>query len=342
MSKMPKSTLHNLNSLKPDWQQQLAQAITEPQELMALLKLKPDDFPLAQQVSNQFQLRLPRSYVDKINPGNPHDPLLKQVMTHAAELEVSDAYTTDPVGDMAAMPIPGLLHKYQGRVLLITTGACAIHCRYCFRRHFPYGDNHSAKHQWQPALDYIRQDNSISEVILSGGDPLILSDSKLGQLISQLETIPHVDTLRIHSRVPVTLPSRITDELISLLASSRLQLCLVIHANHPNEIRNQEQQALQRLHQSGVMLLNQSVLLKDINDQEVILSELSRRLFAASTLPYYLHMLDPVQGAQHFEVSKERAIQLIENLRNTLPGYLVPKLVKEKQGERSKLPLYEL
>ena len=339
---MPKSTLHQLNSLKADWQQQLSQAITDPLELLNLLDLDPTDFPRCPQASESFPVKLPRAYVDKIEPGNPHDPLLKQVMATAAELETHINYSTDPVDDLASMPVPGLLHKYHGRVLLITTGVCAIHCRYCFRRHFPYSDNHSAKNQWQESLNYIQQNTDISEVILSGGDPLILSDSKLQQLINQLEAIDHIRTLRIHSRIPVTLPSRITNQLITTLTSSSLQICMVIHANHPNEIASHEQKALRHLDQAGITLLNQSVLLKGVNDCSVILSDLSHRLFESKILPYYLHLLDPVQGASHFHVDEENAIELIKDLRNRLPGYLVPRLVKETSGEKSKLPLFEL
>lgn len=339
---MPKLTLHQLNSPRLNWQQQLAQAITDPLELLSLLSLNASDFPMSQQASEHFQLKLPRAYVNKIEPGNPHDPLLLQVMATAAELNSHDDYYTDPVGDLAAMPVAGLLHKYHGRVLLITTGACAIHCRYCFRRHFPYSDNHSAKNQWQESLTYIQQNTDISEVILSGGDPLILSDSKLKQLISQLEAIDHVRTLRIHSRIPVSLPSRITDQLITTLISSKLQICMVIHANHANEIMTEEQSALRHLHQAGITLLNQSVLLKGINDSPVTLSNLSHRLFESKTLPYYLHLLDPVQGASHFHVDEKHAMKLVEELRNALPGYLVPRLVKETAGEKSKLPLIEL
>ena len=339
---MPKLTLHQLNSPTLNWQQQLAQAITDPMELLNLLGLDASDFPMSQQASEHFQLKLPRAYVNKIEPGNPHDPLLLQVMATAAELNSHDDYYADPVGDLAAMPVPGLLHKYHGRVLLITTGACAIHCRYCFRRHFPYTANHSAKNQWQESLTYIQQNTDVSEVILSGGDPLILSDSKLEQLIRQLETIDHVRTLRIHSRIPVSLPSRITDQLLTTLTSSKLQICMVIHANHASEIMAEEQRALMHLHQAGITLLNQSVLLKGVNDSSVTLSDLSHRLFESKTLPYYLHQLDPVQGASHFQVDEKRATELVEDLRNTLPGYLVPKLVKETAGEKSKSPLFEL
>ena len=339
---MPKLTLHQLNSPTLNWQQQLAQAITDPLELLNLLDLDASNFPMSQQASEHFQLKLPRAYVNKIESGNPNDPLLLQVMATAAELNSHDGYNSDPVGDLAAMPVPGLLHKYHGRVLLITTGACAIHCRYCFRRHFPYADNHSAKNQWQESLTYIQQNTDVSEVILSGGDPLILSDSKLEQLISQLEAIDHVRTLRIHSRIPVSLPSRITDQLITTLTSSKLQICMVIHANHANEIMVEEQSALRHLHQAGITLLNQSVLLKGINDSSVTLSDLSHRLFESKTLPYYLHMLDPVQGASHFQVDEKRAMKLVKDLRNTLPGYLIPRLVKETAGEKSKLPVFEL
>jgi len=343
---MPKTIpLNSLNSAsKPpiSWQQQLAQASIAPQSLLKTLGLKPDQFGAFLAAHEQFSLKVPQAYLNKIHTHTPDDPLLLQIMAQAQELLPVDGYNIDPVGDVDASQTPGLLHKYHGRVLLITTAACAIHCRYCFRRHFPYQQQQAARDDWQDALHYIRQDNSIEEVILSGGDPLVLSDGKLDALISQLEAIPHLSRLRIHSRLPIVLPDRITDDLVNRLASSRFNVCLVIHANHANEITETEVKVLRKLQYAGIHLLNQAVLLKGINH---ILSEqiaLSNALYSAGVLPYYLHLLDPVQGAAHFEVDKREASKLISEMRGKLPGFLVPKLVREIAGEDSKTPANEL
>ena len=339
---MPKSVVHSRLPLKHSWKQQLAQAISDPAELLELLQIDAGHFPAHENANRSFQVRVPRCYVNKMQIGNPCDPLLLQVMASASEDLAVDGFGTDPVGDLDAISVPGLLHKYQGRVLLITTGACAIHCRYCFRRHFPYSDNHSASNQWQQALGYIREDCSIQEVILSGGDPLVLSDSKLSELMSELQQIPHVKRLRIHSRLPVVLPDRITDELIHDLTSSQLSTCMVIHANHANEIGDPEKEALDKLHFAGVTLLNQAVLLKGVNDSVENQVTLCERLYEARVLPYYLHQLDPVAGAAHFNVDDAMARKIITEMRLQLPGYLIPTLVREIAGEKSKMPLFGL
>jgi len=338
---MPKSALNPTPLIKTDWQQQLAQSITDPIELLKILHIDAEHFPRFQAASELFQLKAPRSYVDKIKPGDINDPLLLQIMSTGHELNKVSGFNTDPVGDLHTMPVPGLLHKYQGRVLLITTGACAVHCRYCFRRHFPYNDNLSARNHWNESLAYIQQHSDIKEVILSGGDPLMLSDSKLAELITQLNDIPHLQRLRIHSRLPVVLPSRITDELLNLLHSSRLTVCVVIHANHRQEIGPLEREALKRMSQVA-SLLNQSVLLKGINDSVQAQTELSEQLFNCHVLPYYLHLMDPVEGAAHFDVSTTQAIEIMEQLKARLPGYLVPRLVREIAGENSKVPIFGL
>ena len=338
---MPKPALKNLQHT-PDWQQQLAQAITDPAELLGLLQIEPQQFPRFSEACQHFSLKVPLSYIAKMTTGDINDPLLKQVMATALELDLATGYHADPTGDLDAMPIPGLLHKYQGRALLITTGACAIHCRYCFRRHFPYADNHSSHNHWHQAIHYLEQHTNISEIILSGGDPLVLSDHKLSKLIHQLSNIPHIRRLRIHSRLPIVLPERITHELCQTLTQNRLRTSLVIHANHAREIASAETQALTRLNEAGITLLNQSVLLKDINDSYQTLVDLSERLYEAQVLPYYLHVLDPVQGAAHFDVEENHAIKLIEQMRTVLPGYLVPRLVREIPGKNSKIPVNEL
>jgi EF-P beta-lysylation protein EpmB len=339
---MPKSALKLHPLAEQGWQQQLAQAITAPRELLRFVCVDEKHFPDCDQADREFTVKVPHSYAAKMQPGDPRDPLLLQVMSRRQELHQVEGYSSDPVGDLRAMPVPGLLHKYHGRVLLVTTGACAVHCRYCFRRHFPYQDNQPARQHWQQALDYIAADDSISEVILSGGDPLVLGDSRLAELLDSLQRIPHIQRLRIHSRLPVVLPARITDTLIALLAGSRLHCSLVIHANHRNEIADADLPILRKLAAAGICLLNQAVLLRDINDSSQCQQALCERLFEARILPYYLHLLDPVQGAAHFDLATDEANHIISHLRQQLPGYLVPKLVRETPGEKSKTPVFGL
>lgn len=341
-SATPNNSLDTDSSLSADWQQQLARAITEPRQLLEQLGLAADTFGDFSAASRQFSIKLPHAYLRKIRPGDARDPLLLQIMAQAAESRVIAGFRHDPVGDLQASRAPGLLHKYPGRVLLITTGACAVHCRYCFRRHFPYAEQQAGRDQWQSALDYIRADQSIEEVILSGGDPLVLSDERLASLVNQLQTIPHLRRLRLHSRLPVVLPDRITDRLVEILAGSRFDTALVIHANHANEIAADEAHVLRKLQAAGVLLLNQAVLLKGINHHPEQQQALSKTLFSAGVLPYYLHLLDPVQGSAHFDVSLQQARQLMEQLRASLPGFLVPRLVREIEGEQSKTPANEL
>ncbi len=339
---MPKSVVNNIRNLSGSWQQQLATAISDPMQLLDQLGIPHSAFPDCQLAGENFPLKVPHCYVDKMQPGNPDDPLLRQIMLSGQELEQVAGYSTDPVGDMNAAATPGLLHKYHGRVLLIATQTCAVHCRYCFRRHFPYTDNQPARDQWQSAINYITEHTEISEVILSGGDPLLLSDQKLADLLDKLESISHLKRLRIHSRIPVVLPDRISDELCQRLDSSRLDCCLVIHANHANEIQESEIHSLHKLRSCNISLLNQSVLLAGINDDVDTLSKLSERLFSSGVLPYYLHYLDPVSGAAHFNVNKAKAIELMNELQSRLPGYLLPRLVEEIAGKGSKLPIIGL
>jgi len=321
------------------WQQQQARAIRDPQRLLQALRLSPELLPAAQQASEQFPLRVPEGFVQRMRPGDPDDPLLRQVLPLAEELLESEGFLTDPVADAAARAGNGLLHKYRGRVLLITTGACGIHCRYCFRRHYPYQDEHLQGEAWQQTLDYIGADAEIHEVILSGGDPLTLGDKRLAAMITDLEALPNVQRLRIHSRQPVVLPERVNDSLLERLTGTRLTTVMVLHVNHANEMNAEVDAALQRLQEAGVSLLNQSVLLKGINDRADTLVALSERLFRAGVLPYYLHQLDRVQGAAHFEVEDTHALALLEELRLRLPGYLVPRLVREVAGVASKTPI---
>lgn len=320
----------------PRWQQLLADAITDPGELCTLLDLDPALALPAIAAAEGFALRVPRSYVARMRRGDPNDPLLLQVLPVAAESQFVDGFVTDPVGDMASRAAPGLLHKYHGRALLVATGACAIHCRYCFRRHFPYGEE-SALHQgWQPAVEQLRADPTINEVILSGGDPWSLSDRRLKQLTDALQAIPHIRRLRVHTRYPIVLPERIDCGLLDWLHGLRLQKVVVMHANHAREIDESVRQACRRLSAAGVTLLNQSVLLKGVNDNVEELAQLSEALFETQVLPYYLHVLDKVRGAAHFDLPEARALQLHRDLTARLPGYLVPKLVREVAGASAK------
>lgn len=324
-----------------NWQKALAQAIRDPAELLARLDLPMALLPAAQQAAARFPLRVTHSYLERIEKANPADPLLLQVLPLHAELaEAAPGFSADPVGDLAANPLPGLIHKYQGRVLLITTGACAIHCRYCFRRHFPYADDSSTTAHLAQIVDYIRADDSIEELILSGGDPLSLSNSRLEGLLQQFMGIPHLKRLRIHTRLPIVLPERVDSGLLDWLQSLPWQVVMVVHCNHAREISPTIQPALAQLAGAGITLLNQSVLLRGVNDSPGALKDLSNSLFAAGVLPYYLHQLDRVEGAQHFEVPDQEALALMNALSAQLPGYLVPKLVRESAGQDSKQALH--
>jgi EF-P beta-lysylation protein EpmB len=323
----------------PAWQVALQDAVRDPAELLALLGLGPEWLPGAQRAAGAFPLRVPRGFVARMRRGDPHDPLLRQVLPLDAELQSVPGYGADPLGELAAMSEPGVLHKYEGRVLLVTTGACAVHCRYCFRRHFPYGEANPALGQWERALGHIAADASLGEVILSGGDPLALPDERLAGLARRLAAIPHLRRLRVHTRLPVVLPERVDAALLDWLCGTRLQPVLVIHANHPREIDTAVTEALRPLRERGVPLLNQAVLLRGVNDAADVLAGLSEALFAAGVLPYYLHLLDPVAGAAHFAVGEAEARRLHDALRAVLPGYLVPRLVREVPGAPSKVPL---
>ena len=324
---------------EPRWQVLWRQAVTDPLELLALVGLKHRAAELLSTVDSGFALRVPRGFVARMRRGDPADPLLLQVLPQAAELEEAPGFTRDAVGDLAARTAHGVLHKYTGRALLIATGSCAVNCRYCFRRHFPYAEETAAAGGWRDALAHIAADASISEVILSGGDPLSLSTAKLAELSDGIGAIPHVRRLRIHSRLPVVLPERIDTEFTAWLAALPFEHIVVLHANHANELDDAVANACTRLREAGALLLNQSVLLRGINDNEAVLAELSERLIAINVLPYYLHQLDRVHGAAHFEVDDARALSLIETLRARLPGYLVPRLVREIPGQSAKTPL---
>ncbi|MEJ2766733.1 EF-P beta-lysylation protein EpmB [Photobacterium sp. MCCC 1A19761] len=335
---MPHIITRNAATVEQNWLNDLANAISDPFQLLTTLKIDPAPWEKGLAARKLFALRVPLSFVERMEIGNPYDPLLRQVLPLEEEFEVHDGYSHDPLEEQDNA-IPGLLHKYKNRVLLITKGGCAVNCRYCFRRHFPYQDNQGGKRNWQVALDYVAAQPEINEVILSGGDPLMAKDSELRWLVEHISQIPHIKRLRIHTRLPVVLPSRITDELCELLQHSRLQTILVTHINHANELNDELRLAMAKLKQARVTLLNQSVLLKGINDSVGALVQLSEALFDAGILPYYLHVLDKVQGAAHFMVDDTRARQLMAGLLEQVSGYLVPKLTREIGGRRSKTPL---
>ncbi|MGZ8152733.1 MAG: EF-P beta-lysylation protein EpmB [Methylovulum sp.] len=319
-----------------NWQQQLAEAFNNIDDLCHYLRLSIDDLPASVAAAKDFALRVPRSFAADMEKGNPHDPLLRQVLPVKDELVIYPGFSNDPVGDLPAATETGVLHKYHGRALFINTGSCAINCRYCFRRNFPYSDLQLSKQKESAAIEYLQANPDITEVILSGGDPLVLNDARLAQLIDQLNGISHLKRIRIHSRLPVVLPARITDQLLKTLTESPKQIIVVIHCNHANELNERVIAACNTMKKNGVTLFNQSVLLKGVNDRADLLRELSEQLFASGIIPYYLHLLDKANGTGHFEVSETDALKLIEQVQATLPGYLVPKLVKEQAGAASK------
>ena len=324
---------------QPRWQQLWRDAVRDPRELLRLLDLPDLAGTLSDAAAAQFPLRVPRGFVAKMRRGDPHDPLLRQVLPVRDEDRIVPGFGFDAVGDGAARGASGVIHKYAGRALLIATGSCAVHCRYCFRRHFPYAEETAATAHWEAALDYLRADSGIEEVLLSGGDPLSLSTAKLAEFTDALARIGHVRRLRIHTRLPMVLPERIDAQLLAWLRRLRQHAVIVIHANHANEFDRSVDAALGDLRVAGATLLNQSVLLRGVNDDADALSELSQRMFEAGVLPYYLHQLDRVAGAAHYEVDDSRARRLHAALTARLPGYLVPRLVREVAGAASKLPL---
>lgn len=321
------------------WQEELSRAVRDPRELFDLLELDTSTLLPSLAAHKDFRLMVPRPYLAKIEKGNIDDPLLAQVLPKGAELVETAGYSADPLEEASANPAPGLIHKYFGRVLLIVSPACAVHCRYCFRRHFPYQDNQPGRKQWQQALDYIAADPSIGEVIFSGGDPLAANDNYLHWLTAQIAAISHVKRLRVHTRLPVVIPARINSDCLQWLSGTRLKTVVVLHVNHANELGKDTHRAVAKIKAGGVDVLNQAVLLKGVNDNPETLVSLSEELFATGILPYYLHTLDSVQGAAHFAVSRPEIDHLHEYLLARLPGYLVPRLVREEPGTASKVPV---
>ena len=311
------------------WRSALRTAVRSAAQLLTMLELPPDLSPAAEGAGQDFPLFAPLGFIARMTKGNPHDPLLLQVLPQAAELVPRPGFTQDAVGDLTARRSPGLLHKYNGRALFITTGACAVHCRYCFRRHFPYHESPRSLTEWEPALQIIADDPTLEEIILSGGDPLTIVDATLAELVNRLAEIPHVRRLRVHTRLPIMIPERVTADLIDWLRGTRLTPIMVIHTNHAQEIDEGVAAAIAKLVDAGIPVLNQAVLLRGINDSVPALADLSRRLIDLRVMPYYLHQLDRVQGAAHFEVPIERGQVLVDKLRRELPGYAIPRYVQD-------------
>ncbi|MFU8896586.1 MAG: EF-P beta-lysylation protein EpmB [Gammaproteobacteria bacterium] len=326
-----------MRHLEP-WRRELATAITDPAELLRVLALDPALLPAARLAAARFGLRVPRSYVARMRRGDPHDPLLLQVLPLAAELEPAAGFGPDPVGDLAALQTPGLLAKYHGRALLMTTGACAVHCRYCFRREFPYEAGALTPARLASAVAALADMPDLEEVILSGGDPLVLPTTRLAAITGALGAVAGLRRLRIHTRTPVVLPARVDGPLLDWLRTLPWPVVVVLHVNHPRELSDDVRAACNALAGTGATLLNQAVLLAGVNDDEQTLVDLSTGLFDAGVLPYYLHLLDRVAGAAHFDSTASQAAMLHAGLLARLPGYLVPRLVREAPGAASKLP----
>jgi EF-P beta-lysylation protein EpmB len=320
-----------------DWKIVAAESFRKLDELLEFCAVDPA--LVAADPDTAFPLRVTRHYASLIESGNHRDPLLLQVLPVAQERLLVDGYSTDPVGDRRSIPVPGLIHKYRGRALLALTGACAVHCRYCFRRHFPHGEAGAGLEASGPVMRYLADNTDIGEVILSGGDPLMLSDEKLSRLVGSLNGVPHLRTLRVHSRVPSVLPERVTESLLEVLGRFAGRVVIVTHINHPNEVSAANGAAFRLLHRRGYTLFNQSVLLRDVNDDVGTLAELSRKLFDNRIQPYYLHRLDKVQGAAHFDLAATESARIYRELRKLLPGYLVPTMVDEVPGEAAKRPV---
>jgi len=319
-----------------DWKTELSHTVNSTSELLSRLGLHVQDLSARQQAARDFPLKVPESFVARMHYGDPKDPLLTQVLPCATELHSSEQYSSDPLKESKHNPVPGIVHKYHNRILLIVSPNCAINCRYCFRRHFPYAENRQSKQQWQQALDYIRSREEINEVIYSGGDPLAANDQFLSWLTTQIAAIDHIKRLRVHTRLPVVIPSRVDNHLLNWLTNTRFKPVVVLHINHAQEIDQSLQTAVQRLLDQGIKVLNQAVLLRGVNDNAEALVSLSERLFDCGIIPYYLHLLDPVAGASHFDIPEQQALNLYRKIQSQLSGYLVPKLVRDIPGQKNK------
>mgnify|MGYP000035306508 FL=1 len=335
---MPQIITQISDQLHTSWQKELANVVTDPKILLEMLAITPNAYLQHFKARTLFPVRVPRPFISRMKQGDINDPLLKQVMPLSQEFVMTEGFSADPLEEHDTVA-EGLLHKYKHRVLMIVKAGCAVNCRYCFRRHFPYQDNSPNKQRWQDTLNYISQHPEITEVIFSGGDPLMANDEHLQWLITQIEAISHVKRLRIHTRLPVVIPQRVTPELITMLKQSRLKATMVLHINHANEIDTNFINAMNLLIDARIPLFCQSVLLKGVNDSAELLCHLSEVLFDNGIQPYYLHMFDKVQGAAHFEVPEKEAIRIAKQMMEILPGFLMPKLVREIAGEANKTPI---
>ncbi|WP_198522477.1 EF-P beta-lysylation protein EpmB [Pseudoalteromonas sp. 3J6] len=328
----------NEANLHKNWQKELANVVTCPKVLLEMVGLSSQVHENDIKARSLFPVRVPLPFIKKIRHGDANDPLLLQVMPRHQEFLTKSGFNKDPLLEQDNNQ-PGLLHKYKSRVLVMFKTGCAVNCRYCFRRHFPYQENQLNKRSLIDALSYIKADKNINEVILSGGDPLMAKDDAISWFLDELEQIPQIKRMRIHSRLPVVIPARITEQLCERLAKSPLKIIFVNHINHANEIDSDFKNAMNMLKQANVLLLNQAVILKDVNDTVDAQINLSEALFDANVLPYYLHLLDKVEGASHFDIDEAQAVKIMAELLETLPGFLVPKLVREIGGQKSKTPI---
>lgn len=323
------------NEVRP-WQLALAGAVTSLDVLLSHLNMMRDQVNVSDIAAKQFALRVPHAFLSRMSKGDPNDPLLRQVLPLGEEMASTENFIADPLSEQEFKPVPGLLHKYKGRVLVVAVGSCAVNCRYCFRRHFPYRDNLISDKNWENILNYISRDLTINEVIFSGGDPLVIKDHHLLRYFSDIDSIQHIKRIRIHTRLPIVIPERMDNNFFEMVSGISKKFVMVLHSNHANEIDDAVGESVSAMLKNNMMVLNQSVLLRDINDSVNDIVQLSEKLFDVGVMPYYLHMLDKVQGAAHFEVSEEKALRLMDEVRNHLPGFLVPTLVREVPHFKSK------
>lgn len=322
-----------------DWQEELKSLIQDPEQLLTELDLDPALLPAALSAAKRFPLRLTRSFLSRIEKGNINDPLLKQVLPLGLELEEHPNFSPDPLDEASYNPIPGVVHKYENRVLLIDTTSCAINCRYCFRREFDYSANRLSEQDWEAIYAYLTKDTAIDEVIFSGGDPLLQSDRHFASVLQRLAAIPHLARVRVHSRIPIVLPTRVSESLLQIFSQSRLQSIWVVHCNHAQELDKHVIDAFRAIRKANITLLNQAVLLQGVNDNAEVQITLAKSLFEAGVQPYYLHVLDKVSGTTHFDVDISYTKQIYETMRSKLAGYMLPRLVREQAGASAKTPI---
>ncbi len=326
-------------AIAPNWKLEWRDSFTQLGALLEFLQLDATAFGEAHalDLAANFPLRVPLSFAKRMAKEDPYDPLLAQILPKMAERMIAKNFVSDPVNDLQNSPSPGLIHKYRSRVLLIAAGTCAVNCRYCFRREYPYADASLSASALAQAVRYLSTHPEINEVILSGGDPLALDNAKLARIADALLALPQIKRLRVHTRTPIVLPARIDTEFLRWVSSLKVPLVMVLHSNHANEWQDTSLlEAMRALKRADITLLNQAVLLRDVNDSANAQVALSEALFAAGVLPYYLNLLDPVAGSAHFEVSDAQAQQIYQQMATALPGFLLPKLVRDVSGTDAK------